>query len=230
MTFSGVPDETVVFLRSLAAHNDREWFQAHRGDYEAFWLEPAMELVEAIGGKLRRFAPDVMVEPRVNGSIFRINRDVRFSKDKRPYKTHLDLWFAESKTGEKRAPGYWFRLTPDGVSLGAGYHHFEPEILDRYRHAVVDPTRGAALAKAVAAVRKAGYDVGSERYKRVPRGFDPEHPRADLLRHDGLIAWGELPVEDARSPKFPGEVVAHYRKLAPIQRWMADLLGYREPP
>jgi uncharacterized protein (TIGR02453 family) len=223
MTFTGVPDETFSFLRALAKHNDRTWFQAHRADYEAYWLEPAMQLVEAIGAKLRKVSPDVRAEPRVNGSIYRINRDIRFSKDKRPYKTHLDLMFPEG--AEKWAPGYWFRLTPDVVMVGAGMHVFDGPLMDRYRHAVVDPSHGAALAAAVAKVRKAGYEVGDVRYKRVPRGFDPEHPRAELLLHNSLTAGTQFPAAEARSPRFPDVVVSHYRKIAPIQRWLVDLVG-----
>jgi uncharacterized protein (TIGR02453 family) len=225
VAFAGVPKETFAFLRGLAANNDRAWFQAHRDDYEAYWLEPAMALVEAIGSRLRRFAPDVVVDPRVNGSIFRINRDIRFSKDKRPYKTHLDLWFPETKTGQKWAPGYWFRLTPDAVSLGAGMHGLDAAMLDRFRQAVGDDERGPALASAVAKVRKAGYEVWGEHYKRVPRGFEPDHPRADLLRYDSLTAGGDLPAEEARSPRFPDLVASHYRKLAPIQRWLVDVVN-----
>lgn len=165
------------------------------------------------------------VDPRVNGSIFRINRDIRFSKDKRPYKTHLDLWFPASRTGDKGAPGYLFRLAPEGVTIGVGMHMFDASLLDRYRKAVDDPTSGAALSAAVAKVRKAGYEVAGEGYKRVPRGFDPEHPRAELLRHNSLTAGTELPLAEARSPKFPDVVVGHYRKMAPVQRWLVDLVG-----
>lgn len=225
MTFAGVPDQTFAFLRSLAKHNDREWFQAHRDDYESYWLGPAIALVESIGPKLQRIAPDVRVDPRVNGSIFRINRDIRFSKDKRPYKTHLDLFFPQSKSGDKSAPGYWFRLAPEGVIVGLGMHAFDGPLLERYRKAVGDPSAGARLAAAVAKVRRAGYEVGGEAYKRVPRGFDPDHPRAELLRHNSLWVGTELDVAEARSSKLPQVVVGHYRRMDPIKRWLVDLAG-----
>src|SRR5262249_21978378 len=93
VAFAGFQYELLEFLAGLRAHNDRTWFQAHREEYESLLLEPARDFVEAMGEELARFAPDVNADPRVGGSIFRIARDTRFSKDKRPYKDHLDLWF-----------------------------------------------------------------------------------------------------------------------------------------
>lgn len=94
-SFSGFDPAALGFLRDLGAHNDRAWFEAHRADYEGLVLGPARELVVALGGRLARLAPGVHADPRVNGSILRLNRDARFSADKRPYKTHLDLWLWE---------------------------------------------------------------------------------------------------------------------------------------
>jgi uncharacterized protein (TIGR02453 family) len=99
--FAGFRSEAFAFLDELARNNDRAWFQSHRDAYETFVLEPARDLVEALGEELRAFAPDVNADPRVGGSIMRIARDTRFAKDKRPYKTHLDLWFWEG-TGPSR--------------------------------------------------------------------------------------------------------------------------------
>ena len=91
--FSGFPRETARFLADLAKNNEKAWFDAHRGDYDQFYVAPALAFVAAIGPRLQKISPTVAFEPRINGSLFRINRDVRFSKDKRPYKDHIDLWF-----------------------------------------------------------------------------------------------------------------------------------------
>ena len=99
MPFTGFPPETFAFLTGLIQNNTKQWFDDHRSDYDQYWVEPAKDFVAGIGPKLRAFAPNVNFEPKINGSIFRINRDVRFSNNKRPYKTTLDLWFWE---GEKR--------------------------------------------------------------------------------------------------------------------------------
>jgi uncharacterized protein (TIGR02453 family) len=183
-----------------------------------------MAFAEALAPRLRKIDPDVSVEPRVNGSIMRINRDIRFSKDKSPYKDHLDMWFW---TGDRKgwdASGFWFRLTPDRLMLGAGMHRFEPTALARYRAAVLDARKGAALAATVAKLRKAGYEVGSELYKKVPAGVAADHPRAALLRHGGLHAgWeGKHPGELSR-PAFVSFVAGHYAAVAPIHRWLRGL-------
>ena len=115
MSFTGFPPETFAFLAGLEKNNSKEWFEAHRGDYEAYHVGPAKLFVAAIGPRLKAISKTVNAEPRVNGSIFRINRDVRFSKDKRPYKTTLDLWFWE---GDKRgwdSPGFFLRLMPKAM-------------------------------------------------------------------------------------------------------------------
>jgi len=223
MAFTGFPPEGLRFLGDLAEHNEKAWFDAHRAEYEQGVLEPARDFVEAIGPELDAVYPGIHADPRVNGSIMRINRDTRFSKDKRPYKTHLDLWFWEGEGRSRMRPGFWFRLTPEQLILGAGRHHFEPPLLTRYRQAVVDEGRGSALSAAVSQVESGGYEIGGRHYKRLPTGFDAAPERQDLLLFNALFGWTELPVEEAREPSFPAFCAGHYARLAPLVRWLAPL-------
>src|SRR5579864_4328469 len=140
MSFHGFSPELPLFLGSLREHNTREWFQDHRDQYESLMLQPAREFVLAIGERLQQLGPDIHAEPKVFGSILTINRDTRFSKDKTPYKTHLDLWFwqGDGPGSNRERPGYFFRLTPESLILGAGMHAFSADgTLERYRHAVL---------------------------------------------------------------------------------------------
>ena len=123
--FGGFPPETISFLRALRANNRRDWFDAHRADYEAYWLAPAKAFVVAAGQQLAELAPQIRAEPRVLGSILRINRDTRFSRDPSPYKDHLDVWFWE---GDRRraVSGFFARLTPEFLGVGAGCHGLDP--------------------------------------------------------------------------------------------------------
>ena len=218
-----MPKDTIAFLRVLAAHKDRTWFEANRDRYKEAWLEPAVELAEVLGDLLQTLSPDVAVEPRVNGSIGRINRDVRFSKDKRPYKDHLDLWFWVGD--RKRGPGFWFRLTPDELLLGGGMHHFEPPQLERYRTAVADDDRGGALLGEVERLRAAGYAIGGERYKRRPRGFDAPEERAPLLLHEGVFGWVQFspPTDEVFSAAFPRFCAERFRPLTGLVEWLAPI-------
>lgn len=223
-TFKGFPKETTEFLRQLSDTNDKSWFDAHRDDYQACYVEPALAFVAAIGARLQKISPGVSFEPKINGSLFRINRDVRFSKDKRPYKDHIDLWFWH---GDKRgwdSPGFFFRMLADKLILGAGMHRFEKPQLEKFRGAVVDARAGKALTKTVKQVRAAGpYSIGGATRKTLPRGFDPAHERAEFLLYDGLFASFEgKPGPSATTPDFVDFCLGHFRAMWPISRWLIE--------
>ena len=226
-TFAGFPREGLDFLEGLAADNTREYFDAHRETYESALLRPAKGLVVALGAQLRaRVSPGIRAEPRINGSILRINRDTRFSSDKRPYKEHLDFWFWEGDAPSRERPGLFMRLRAATVLLGAGMHRFEPPALAAYRAAVADDGAGRALEDALAAATGLrGVTVGGEAYKRVPRGFDADHPRADLLRHGALYVNGEWKLPRAvLGPAFVGWAAERLERMAPVERWLTAAL------
>jgi uncharacterized protein (TIGR02453 family) len=158
----------------------------------------------------------------VNGSLFRINRDVRFSKDKAPYKAHIDLWFWEGKHRGWDAPGFFFRLLPTELILGTGMHRFDKVQLAAYREAVLEPKAGKALASTLEKLTNKGkYKVGEKARKKVPRGFDSEHTRAELLMYDGLtLALEEKLSANIGSARFVDACVAHYRALCPLNAWL----------
>jgi uncharacterized protein (TIGR02453 family) len=220
--FEGFRPEALRFLSRLGKNNTRDWFHAHKDEYESLLLEPARDFVVALGEELREFAADVNADPRVNGSIFRIARDTRFSKDKRPYKDHLDLWFWIGD--RKQGPGFWFRLEPSGLILGSGKHHFDKAQLERYRRAVVgDP--GAVLQRELERLQASGYEVGGRNYKRLPAGFEAPEERAELLLHDAVYAWVQTPVPDETfDGRFPSYCAERYRPLASLSEWLAPLV------
>lgn len=219
---TGFPKDTMTFLKGIGAHNEKAWFEANRPLYEAGYVGPARAFVEEIGPRLQKLAPGIRFEPRIGGSISRINRDIRFSRDKRPYKDHLDLWFWH---GEKRGwelPGFYLRITPWEVWLGAGMHMFGKEQLTAFRDAVVAETSGRALVAALGKVEKAGYKAGEANRKQVPRGYDKDHPRARYLLLEGLHAGTELPGADALRDDFSDVVVGHFKAVWPVAEWIED--------
>jgi uncharacterized protein (TIGR02453 family) len=224
MSFAGFPPETVKFLAGLSRNNDKEWFEAHRGDYDAYFVEPAKSFVEALAPRLKKIDPSVQAVPAVGGSIMRIYRDVRFAKDKSPYKDHLDLWFWSGKKKGWDASGFFFRLAPKRLMVGAGMHGFPPPVLARYRRAVLDKRKGAALAKIVASLRKAGYEVGGESYKKPPRGVPEDHPRSALLKHGGLHAgWEATHPKELSRPAFVELVAKRFAAVAPLHSWLQGM-------
>ena len=224
--FAGFPKATTMFVRDLSANNTKEWFQGHRDQYETYWLEPAKDFVAAAGAALRTIDRGIVAEARINGSIFRINRDVRFSKDKRPYKDHLDLWFWE---GERKTAvsGYFFRLTPKSLGLGAGAHSFDSDRLAAYRGKVVDTRAGASLKRAVTTSERAGWQVQGEHYKRLPGGYDVSGAAAErLIRHNALWVGDDEPLPDVVfSPELVDHCLDRWRAAAPIHRWLVRELS-----
>jgi uncharacterized protein (TIGR02453 family) len=223
--FGGFPKETVRFFRLLEKNNSKAWFEAHRPYFERNVLEPSRAFVVAMGERLARLSPDVNADPRTDRSIFRLHRDVRFSKDKSPYKTNLGLYFWEGRGKRMECPGYYFHLEPPRLMLGAGMYVFPKPVLARYRKAVVDRRKGGALRRVVAGLEKKGYEVGGEHYKRVPRGFDPDHPGADLLRHNGLWASTEVRIPgELHGPGIVKWCFDRFRAMDPLQRWVVQHL------
>ncbi|HEX5369461.1 MAG TPA: DUF2461 domain-containing protein [Dehalococcoidia bacterium] len=229
MRFDGFAVETFRFLEQLTLHNDKSWFEAHRGDYQAFYLQPALAFIEALGPRLAELPGDIEYEARVNGSLFRINRDIRFSADKTPYKNHIDMWFWQGERKGWDSPGYFMRLLPDEIILGAGMHRLDKAGLVAFRNAVIAEKSGAALEQALARVTDAGpYAIGGEARKRVPKGYDAFHPRARLLLLEGLSATLETPLPtEATSAEFVEYCLDHFRNLSPINQWLSETLEVR---
>jgi uncharacterized protein (TIGR02453 family) len=221
-TFSGLPPQTVHFLDELRHHNTREWFQTHRADYAAFFLTPARELVVALGERLPELGPGIHAEPKVFGSILTINRDVRFSADKTPYKTHLDLWFWQGDGPSRERPGYFVRLSSEQLLFGAGMHAFNDVALQRYRAAILDDRTGERLQSLAEAMHA---ELGGQTYKRVPQGLPAYHPRAAWLRHSGLFAQTEQPLpRELFSPQIVDLCMRTFKRFQPLQQWLVDLL------
>jgi len=228
VTFNGFPKAGLGFLEALAADNTKTFFDANRPTYEAALLEPARAFVEEAGAALReRISPAIRAEPRISGSILRPNRDTRFGTDKTPYKTYFDVWFWEGSRPSRECPGFFFRLTPDLLTLGSGMHRFDPTTLARYRAGVADEQIGVALEAAVRAATVGGKaELAGIGLARVPKGFDADHPRAALLRHTGLFVFVDhRPVPAViHTRRFTTWCVDRFARMAPVHRWLADNL------
>lgn len=217
--FTGFPPAAPRFFRALARNNDRAWFEAHRADWEGAVLTPARALVVALGAKLARDVPGLNADPRTDRSIFRLHRDIRFSPDKSPFKTHLGVLWWEGLGHKLESAGFYFQLDAKQIYLGGGFYQFSKAALAAYRERVLDPKAGPALQRAVREVEKRGYTVGGEQTKRVPRGCDPEHPRADLLRRKGLHAGISLGLPGAlHGPELVDLVHGHFKAMLPLHR------------
>ena len=185
--FEGFGPDAMAFMAGLEADNTKRYFDEHRVVYDQQVATPLKQLVVAVGEQLADGpAPQIQFEPKIGKSMFRINRDLRFSKDKTPYHPHLDVaWWQGDKA--KTSPAFICRIRPDEVLTGVGVYALSSDRLDSFRSSIVSEA-GAELATSIEAITSSirGATLSEPTRKRVPKGFDPEHPRADLLRFDGL--------------------------------------------
>ena len=205
MSFSGWPEEALDFYDGLAADNSKTYWTAHRQIYEAAVLRPMTELVEEL-------APEFG-----EAKIFRPYRDVRFSKDKTPYKTHI---------GALVGRGY-VQFSAQGLAVGNGMYGMAPDQLDRYRQAVARDRTGGELEDAIAAIEKEGIGVsGRDVLKSAPRGYPADHPRIGLLRYKGVVAWKEWPVETwLETAAARDRVAGFWRATRPLSTWLQENVG-----
>lgn len=223
--FKGFPPQSLIFFRDLAYNNEKVWFERHRRDYEEFVINPARDFILALGERLKKIAPGIHADPRVNHSLFRLNRDTRFSRDKTPYKTHLALWFWEGSLPRMECSGFYFHLEPARLMLGAGIYQFPKEMLEVYRRSVVDPRQGKALQAALSEIgKKAEAVLGGGHYKKIPSGYDPGHPNAEYLLYNGLYAGLDLPVPaELFTPGLVDFCFDHFREMTPLHRWLVAM-------
>lgn len=225
--FSGFTKETVRFFTSLRKNNNREWFERNRETYETQVMAPARAFVTAMGERLKAIAPRIVAAPKVNKSIFRINRDTRFSQDPSPYKTNLGIYFWDGLRSRMESSGFYFHLEPPNLVLGGGMYMIPDSLIGRFREAVVDPKSGREIARIVDALRRApGIAVEGLHYKRVPAGFEPAHPNAGLLKHRGLYGGLEMKIpEELYSARLLDFCYERFEPLAPLHRWLMNHLG-----
>lgn len=220
------PEETLRFVRGIAATNDKAWFETNRGLYETGYVQAGGAFVEAVGPQLRALSPEVQFAPRINGSLSRINRDIRFSKDKRPYKTHVGHWFWHGDKRSWNCPGFYMHVSADEVFIAVGMYGFDKAALETYRSAIVLNRSGKALADGVAAVKAAGdYEIGEKTRKLMPRGYEAPAERAEFLLYESLAASIRLPAEAALEPGFSDRCVAHFAAMWPVGRWLMTEIG-----
>ena len=213
--------KTLTFLRALSRNNDREWFKAHKADYEAHVREPLVRLLGRLEHDLAGFAPEFVSHPKV--SLFRPYRDTRFSADKAPLKTNAAAHFPARQL-LKRGGGFYFEVTPGWVWIGGGIYMPEAGDLLRIRERIAtDHARLRRILRAKSFVAAAGAMQGAT-LTRVPRGFPADHPAADLLRHKQFLASREYPAEFAFDPGFYPELLSVFRGITPMIRFFNEAM------
>jgi uncharacterized protein (TIGR02453 family) len=228
--FTGFRPEAIDFLAELAQNNDRSWFQPRKGDYERLLKEPMEAFVAAIAEAFAAHAVPLQADPKT--SIFRIYRDTRFAKDKSPYKTNVGASFpwVEGAGGDasmshtEHGGGAYFHLQPGESFAGGGMWHPSKPLLDSFRATILDDEgRVRAALEDAAFLAEFGPIRSHETLKRVPPGFPPDHPMADLARYKDLTFGRRLSDDEVYSPDLPDILARSYAKATPVFRFLSSL-------
>jgi uncharacterized protein (TIGR02453 family) len=217
-------ENSFKFLRGLARNNKREWFQAHKADYEAQVRAPFLRLLQDLQPDLAAISTQFRADPRpVGGSLFRIHRDTRFANDKTPYKTHAGARLFHERHREVDSPSFYIHVQPGHCFVGAGLWHPEPATRRRIREFISENPQGWRKAVHSPAFRRR-FELGGESLQRIPRGFPADHPLAEDLKRQSFV--GSTPLEDATvlGPNLRRSVASALAGLAPLVDYLCASL------
>ena len=217
-TFPLFSREGLKFLKDLKKNNDREWFTPRKATFEEHLRQPMLRLIEAVHGEMTRFAPHYIGEPAK--CIYRIYRDTRFSKDKTPYKTHVGALLWRNGTEKNDAASFYVAVSPEAVEVAGGLYFAEPDALLAVRSHIRDSHEEFGKLLNSRKLRTLMGALQGETLTRVPKGFDCEHPAADLLKRKQFYLFSKLDPALAHSPKVLNEIVTRFEALTPFVEFL----------
>ncbi|HEX3486943.1 MAG TPA: DUF2461 domain-containing protein [Micropepsaceae bacterium] len=224
--FNCFPKPFFAFFRELKINNDRAWFEANKPAFREIVQGAMSDFIAAIAPQLASISKEFVADPRPHGgSMFRIHRDVRFSRDKRPYKEHAACQFRHRLGRDVHAPGFYVHIAPDEVFFGGGLWMPDPGALLKIRERIASrPGEWKKIVGNSTFVKTFG-GVEGQKLSRPPRGFDPAHVLIEDIKRKSFVATRELPVKAAQSPGFVGEVADAFKAMSPLVKFLCDGLG-----
>jgi uncharacterized protein (TIGR02453 family) len=214
--------KSVSFLRSLKRNNNREWFRARRDQYDSHVYAPMVAVIERLAQDFRTFAPELIASPKQ--SMFRIYRDTRFSGNKKPLKTHAGAIFRTRQLPKPQGAGLYFEIAPGWVWIGGGMWRPEPPELVRIREHIADTWPELRTVTRSASFRKKFEELSGDAMTRVPRGYRADHPAAEYLKHRQFYGGAEFPAALAHSREFYPTLIATFKALMPLVRFLNEPL------
>ena len=225
MAFSGFSPKLLKFLHDLTNNNNRDWFQANKSRYEESLLEPALQFIAAMEAPIKRISPHFdAVAKKSGGSLMRIYRDIRFSKDKRPYKTNVGIHFSHNVGKNIHAPGFYFHVDVEQVFLAIGIWHPDNKTLGKIRNQIDENQTQWKKARDNKTFR-GKFELSGESLKRPPRGYDPEHPMINDLKRKDHVGVCVLPHTAITKSTVVKDVGATFRKSKPYMAFLCNAVG-----
>jgi len=223
--FNGFPKDFFTFFAELADNNNREWFNSNKDRYSASVVNPISEFIVSMAPRLEDISEHYTADPKPHGgSMFRIYRDTRFSRDKTPYKTHAGVQFRHAAGKNAHAPGFYVHLAADGLFFGGGIWQPPGPHLNLIRDYIADNARSWARISNAPRVKEVG-GIKGDSLKRPPRGFDAEHVHIEDLKRKSFYVMTQAPARNALKPGFADEVADGFRRAAPLNRFITGALG-----
>ena len=223
--FAGFSDNAIAFLSELAANNNRDWFQENKSRYEEAVREPALAFINAMAPGLKRISPHFVASSRRSGgSLMRIYRDMRFSRNKLPYKTNVGVQFRHELGKDVHAPGFYVHIEPGSCFLGAGVWRPDSTALAAIRTRIVDSPAAWKRARD-AKTFAARFALKGEQLKRIPRGYDADHPLAADLRRKDFIGITSYEIGDITEPGYLDQVLGAFSDAKPFMRFLCKAIG-----
>jgi len=224
MEFKGFSQESLDFLNDIRQNNNKEWFEANRDRYEELILEPSRAFVEEMGEHLQALVPTIHAKPKVNGSLFRIYRDIRFSKDKTPIKSRIGVIFWQGVGKRMQSSSFYLHFSPDELFFAVGIRGFSRESLIGYRDYIKHDRNREELYQILQDIEAKGYSIPEPSYKRVPREFESTITHSHLTKFSAMYAYKQTPFDDIL---FTEALVDHayqiYEDLLPLQQWVYEM-------
>jgi uncharacterized protein (TIGR02453 family) len=220
-----ITPELFTFFRELRKNNNRDWFQANKKRYETHVREPLLQFITDFGIRLAEISPHYVADARRSGgSLFRIYRDVRFSKDKTPYKIAAGIQFRHESGKDVHAPGFYLHLEPDNVFAGAGIWHPDTQTLTKIRDTIVEnPSRWQHIISGEAF--QSTYKLEGDSLKRPPKGYDPDHPLIEDLKRKDFVAGKPFTEAEACAPDFIDCFAEACQEVAPLVEFLTRAVG-----
>ena len=223
MSFVCFSKKSLDFLQDIRDNNTKEWFEAHRSEYENLILEPCREAAVEIGEHLQALEPTVNAIPKINGSLFRIYRDIRFSKDKTPIKSRIGLIFWQGNGKRMQSSSFYLHFSPDDLFVSVGIRGFSNETLATYREYIKNREHRENLHVILQQMKERGFLVPKPKYKRLPRGFDKEMSHEELARFASMYVYKLFPAKTVYSKDLIATLFETYEAMLPLQQWVYEM-------
>lgn len=227
---NNLPVECSKFFTQLENNNNRLWFEKNKSKFQTKILNPIRQLVGQVGEKLHSLSPEIIADPRINKSIFRINRDIRFSKDKSPYKTHQGIIFWNGNMTKLESPGFYLHLDTSHIYIGGGYHLFPKRELELFRQTLENPIHNDRLFSIVQELQSNGYSIDGKHYKRYPKGFDSSIANNEYLLYNGLWTYRKInDFGEICNPDFVENIFNIFKDFYPLYEFLCDVIYHQNP-